>query len=713
MQDRYEDGLIAQQLVSLMKNLHKSSSLKLVVAEWVYDYGETTLGISIPDDDDLEEPISRKSRRSRRVSLSRFFSVTHTNQSRLISSHAWNELSELILSASTRLKNQTKSQLQKNIDSLSKELGFDAIDTKIFGFTIRLTANDAYTSICDKLYSSKKISINQLIAYMLDVSVSDVAKRLKFNSPLQQTGLIKISPDGRRHDLSDYVKTPDLVAHAVQDPNVGIKDIKRTILGTPCKAELTWADYDHLKEDREFITGIIKGAMNENATGINILLYGVPGTGKTELCKTIAKKLKFNIHSVCEVDEDGDEPNKKERIAALKLSDHLLSKNKKSLLLFDEMEDILNNNYGSFLSSGSSISKVFLNRLLENNTVPTFWTCNNIGQFDPALLRRMTLAIEIQSPPENVRVRIWKKYLKQNKVKITPNKIAELAQIFECPPSLISNAVKSAKLANGGEEEIKLSIEKMALVAGRHIKINPLAGKEVEFRTDLLNADHDLTVLTDRIVNQSVMKNFSFCLYGPAGTGKSAYIRHLAKEMGMEVLQKRTSDLMSMWVGGTEKNIAQAFQEARQKKAFLIFDEADSLLRDRRSARQSWEVTQVNEMLTWMESHPLPFACTTNLMDNLDAASLRRFTFKVNCQYLTPHQTKMTFEHFFNLQAPDEIAYLKILTPGDFAVVQKKAKILRQSSDAGALLKMLKGECEVKQDIPSNPIGFNLSTKVQ
>ena len=70
------------------------------------------------------------------------------------------------------------------------------------------------------------------------------------------------------------------------------------------------------------------------------------------------------------------------------------------------------------------------------------------------------------------------------------------------------------------------------------------------------------------------------------------------------VLHKRTSDLLSMWVGGTEKRIADAFAEARDDQAFLVFDEADSLLADRRGAQRNWEVTQVNEMLTWMESHP-------------------------------------------------------------------------------------------------------------
>ena len=90
---------------------------------------------------------------------------------------------------------------------------------------------------------------------------------------------------------------------------------------------------------------------------------------------------------------------------------------------------------------------------------------------------------------------------------------------------------------------------------------------------------------------------------------------------------------MSMWVGETEKQITAAFAEARDRGAFLVSDEADSLLSDRRFAERSREVSQVNEMPTWMESHPAPFACTTNYGERLDPATLRRFVFKVTLDY--------------------------------------------------------------------------------
>ena len=107
----------------------------------------------------------------------------------------------------------------------------------------------------------------------------------------------------------------------------------------------------------------------------------------------------------------------------------------------------------------------------------------------------------------------------------------------------------------------------------------------------LIRADVHPVQLADRLVEGGA-RHFSLCLQGPPGSGKSAFVRYVADRLDLEVIQKRASDLMSMCVGGTEKAIAAAFTEARDAEAFLVFDEADSLLADRRLAQRSWEVSQ-------------------------------------------------------------------------------------------------------------------------
>jgi len=82
---------------------------------------------------------------------------------------------------------------------------------------------------------------------------------------------------------------------------------------------------------------------------------------------------------------------------------------------------------------------------------------------------------------------------------------------------------------------------------------------------------------------------------------KSAFGKWIANLLDAPLIIKKGSDLLSMWVGGTEKNIANAFEEAERENAVLVFDEVDSFLQDRREANRSWEITQINELLTQME----------------------------------------------------------------------------------------------------------------
>lgn len=109
-------------------------------------------------------------------------------------------------------------------------------------------------------------------------------------------------------------------------------------------------------------------------------------------------------------------------------------------------------------------------------------------------------------------------------------------------------------------------------------------------------------------------------------------------------------------------------------------------------------------MLTWMESHEYPFVCTTNLLDSLDEASLRRFTFKIKFDFMTPEQVNCAMEHFFGIKDSD--INIKGLTAGDFATVKKKADFLN-ITDLPELTKMLQDEVKLKKSKElQNTVGF-------
>jgi SpoVK/Ycf46/Vps4 family AAA+-type ATPase len=182
---------------------------------------------------------------------------------------------------------------------------------------------------------------------------------------------------------------------------------------------------------------------------------------------------------------------------------------------------------------------------------------------------------------------------------------------------------------------------------------------------------------------------------------------------------RRASDLLSKWVGEAEQNIAAMFREAAQEGAVLLLDEADGLLADRRDASRNWEVTQVNEMLTHMEEFEGLFICTTNLLERLDQASLRRFSFKVSFAYLKPAQSLALFEETWSrVRGADNVtgsradealrgrlARLENLTPGDFAAVARQCTALGEEPDANNLIAALEDECRIKGGV-RRPMGF-------
>jgi transitional endoplasmic reticulum ATPase len=157
------------------------------------------------------------------------------------------------------------------------------------------------------------------------------------------------------------------------------------------------------------------------------------------------------------------------------------------------------------------------------------------------------------------------------------------------------------------------------------------------------------------------------------------------------------------------------FHEASYEEAVLLLDEADSFLRDRSEARRSWEVTQVNELLTQMEHYNGVFICSTNLMDSLDAASLRRFDLKIKFDYLKVNQAWDLFSSIFNKNGKEltrkkhcqgELAKHSSLTPGDFMTVVRKSRISTIKLCPESLLEELAKEVAFKQSGPERQIGF-------
>jgi DNA replication protein DnaC len=312
--------------------------------------------------------------------------------------------------------------------------------------------------------------------------------------------------------------------------------------------------------------------------------------------------------------------------------------------------------------------------------------------------------------------------VRKHKVKrfLKNSEIEELSNRFEVSAGVINQTIrKVAESKNHCDEDLKESI---VLTLESHISLSegghsPVKGKSdhSNFTLNGLNlSGTDPHVLLEELKAYNEFckqphKNRSVCMsllfHGPPGSGKSELARFIATHLDKEIVFKRASDLFSMWVGGTEKNIRNAYEEAQSKEAVLIFDEADSLVFSRDRAEHSWELSFTNEFLTWMESFQGIQIFTTNRLRDMDAASLRRFNHKVEFGYLKPDGNVIFYEKLIAplISKPVDATTIKALkglsglAPGDCKSVRDKFAF-RNKKDIThkALVGALADEAKVK-----------------
>ncbi len=619
-----------------------------------------------------------------------------------VPTEVWDDLRDRLAQRVEQAPRVQPDAMARNISALAAHMGLRENEAQIFALAIRAARNGPVRSLCSTLTDDARISAEEAVVYLTRLSPAQVRKALASSGRLMVSGLLQFE---RPPSTGLGLLPSDRLLVALEPPSRGIEDILGALFAPTEPASVTWEDFDHLGPSRDFAIRLLQGALKRQEKGVNILLHGAPGTGKTEFCKVLAERLCATLHAVGETDDDGDEPSRFERLQQLRLGQRLLADQGNSIILFDEMEDLFPGLDGGLfgISLRRSGSKVHMNRLIEGNAVPTLWTTNNISDCDPAFLRRISFTLELRTPPVAVRARIWNKLAKQHQVSLSQDHCLELAQSMEDAPALANSALRAARIARGGTDDVKLAATAISrAVRGGHTPL--ISPSAVHFDPELANADHDLSLITQRFVACGPANTGGLCLSGPPGTGKSAFARYLAECLHMPVLEKRASDLLDRYVGGSERNIADAFAEARDTSAFLVFDEADSLLGSRDGASHRWEISQVNEMLTWMENHPLPFACTTNLVEQLDPATARRFSLRIGFLPLNFAQRQACFRRFFHADRSVGLHLLDQLTPGDYAVVAKRCTLLGITEPA-AIVNELTREQTSKPNA-NHPIGF-------
>ena len=630
------------------------------------------------------------------------------------------------------LKKQS-TLVEKNIDALAGLLQLNRAERALLLYGTLARYQRDLRSILVEFKVNNAPEAYAAIAELAGVNASEVGEALRAGSRLERIGLVEnLISEHNITDLADLMKVSEKLPPVLMREYRDQAELMAVFTRPSTKSSLDMADFSYVAEDTQVLCTLLRHAVARKAAGINVLLYGPPGTGKTELAKVVAQAAGLELFEVEYADRDGNSLSGRDRYRSLQIAQVFLKGSDQAALLFDEVEDVfppISSEAAQLLAradqvaapTGGSVSgKAWVNQILESNNVPTIWVTNRIEQIDPAFRRRFAYHLELKSPPPGAREGLVRKTLEG--VPVSEQFVEKLAARKGLTPAQIRTAVRFADLVGAPVEAqaappahlapellIERQLRNADLALGTRADAGVARGMVTHYDLSMLHVECRFELA--RVVQALRARGHgSLCFYGPPGTGKTALGEHIAQALGKPLLVKQASDLMSKYVGETEQQMAAMFREAEAEKAVLLLDEADSFLQDRRGAQRTYEVTEVNEMLQGMERYNGIFICTTNLLERLDQAALRRFTFKIRFKPLSRAQRETMFlvealggdASGMREDMRARLSVLDQLCPGDFAAVKRQSVILDAQLDPLEFLEQLEAEHRIKPEVREN-----------
>ena len=611
-----------------------------------------------------------------------------------------------------------KDIVERRVDEICRVLKLDEIARDVLTYAL-VRAMTCFDEFPLGGVRNGRHDVEMFFAMAIDRPVTTVEKAMKATGRLKKFGVLDSDGVLQRGPFREYLESGD-----------GEMLEGQFYKKTPTDDALPWDYYGKLAEEHGGILRQMISAAKTGKRGVNILFYGEPGTGKTSFAKTLAKELGLDLFEIRQGDRDGERNSPQSRMAGIRICNEQVPR-ESSMVVVDEADQLLRTSmsffaamFGGVGSSGSE--KGVINSILDETVLPTIWISNAPARaLDDSVRRRFDYSIRFDKLGSRQRLSIWRNSVKKFGLGrlVTPELAEQFAQKYQTNAGGIAMVLENVKRMRPRKDKVADLVDSLMKP---HCELMEAKTKDdvlrpaKDYSLEGLNIKGDVAL--DRIVE--AVRNFrnskddggdpdrprmNILLWGPPGTGKTEFVKHLGQTLNSKVVVKMGSDLLSMWVGGTEKNIKQAFEEAEADNAILFLDEIDGIVQDRSGAQRSWEVTQVNELLHRMENFKGVMVGATNFMDNLDAAIMRRFTFKLQFDYLDAEGKRAFFERMFKTRLAEaeaaRLAAIPSLAPGDFRTVRQSLYYLGGLVTNATRLGELEKESSLKKGA-SRRIGF-------
>jgi SpoVK/Ycf46/Vps4 family AAA+-type ATPase len=634
------------------------------------------------------------------------------------------------------------SSITLNVERLTHTLKLSVADGKLLEMNLLFSTDIRAAIFRDFLFTitHNPSLFEHFYRVMLgsnDIAVKGIDEALSDRSTPIALGIVNYDTKTKRlanmsefwvYVISNYAENDEkFYSRFVED----LQEKKKTFSGAIAK--VSDADEDLLEEFLKKAYDIADSSFlhkhpKDEAVGLNVMFYGSPRLDKVGFVIELLKKLSIRGMKIKTRDAKSSDIPSITYIAQQHVK-YLSDDCSPIILVVEKSEQALTRSrntpswmldmFGEAGVDGEKKEDMSSDELLLiKNPVPTIWLVNSPSQITPENVGKFLFHVELKGGSRADRREEVQKVVSE--IGFGTEIATKLSKYLELNVEQVKSAARTVSMLSKegveGENSLFHLIGNSQRALDRE-KMEDLRDSVTKYSLEYLNLGGNMPI--DKIIHALKRKTAgTMCLYGPPGTGKTQLAEYIATELDKPLLIKPASELLNMYLGETEKNIAKMFEEARSEGAILLLDEADSFLRDRADATKSWEITQVNELLQRMERFTGLFICATNLFKSLDAAALRRFTFKLEFKALTGEQRwkMLVNEARLNVDALTdedlhgikmELGMIKHLTPGDFATVRRQSNLLGEDLDVWTWLDRLEMESKAKLvGLEKNGMGF-------